>query len=163
MSSGKSLRARAPASSTASVRNVMVANWGGNTAPERRLRSALHKSGLRFFIDYRPVPEIRCTADVVFPKAKVCVFVDGCFWHGCRLHFKSPKSNTGWWREKIQGNRDRDRKQSQLLKSHGWTVVRVWEHAVFNGSLERLVRKIKNTVSARGCCSASSVHEFGSS
>lgn len=145
--SGQSLRARAPIASSATVRNVMVANWGGNTTPERRLRSALHKAGLRFFKDYRPLPELRCTADVVFPKAKVCLFVDGCFWHGCQLHFRRPKRNSAWWQEKIESNRTRDRKQAKLLASQHWKVVRVWEHALRDSSLDRIVRKVRNIVS----------------
>jgi len=141
---GKSLRARAPSASTPSVKNVMVANWGGNTAPERRLRSALHRAGLRFFKDYRPISEVRCTADLVFPKKRVCVFVDGCFWHGCQHHFKCPKTNREWWQEKIESNRSRDREQTKILTMHRWKVIRIWEHALDSHSLLETVRRIKN-------------------
>jgi len=140
--SGHSLRSRAPSASTLAVKNVMVANWGGNTAPERRLRSALHRAGLRFFKDYRPLSEMRCAADLVFPKQRVCVFVDGCFWHGCRLHFKCPKTNGDWWREKIESNRLRDRRQTKVLTMHRWKVIRVWEHALNSHSMGRIVTRI---------------------
>jgi DNA mismatch endonuclease (patch repair protein) len=121
----------------------MVANWGGNTAPERKLRSALHHAGLRFFKDYRPLSDLRCTADLVFPKQRVCVFVDGCFWHGCRIHFKCPKMNSGWWREKIEGNRLRDRKQTRTLTVRHWKVIRIWEHTIQSDSLGRTVARVK--------------------
>lgn len=105
----------------------MLANLG-TTGPERRLRSALHRVGLRFRVDYRPVPSIRCTADVVFPKRHVCVFVDGCFWHGCETHFTVPMKNAEWWAEKIEDNVRRDSAKTQALEQAGWKVVRVWEH-----------------------------------
>src|SRR6266567_118132 len=144
--SGKSLRSRAPSASAPSVGNVMVANWGGNTEPERRLRSALHRAGLRFFKDYRPLSEVRCTADLVFPKQRVCVFVDGCFWHGCRLHFRCPKTNGDWWREKIESNRLRDRQQTKTLTTHRWKVIRIWEHALHPDSIVEVVTRIKDTL-----------------
>lgn len=141
-----SIRSRAPDASTPLVRRVMQANWGGNTAPERILRSALQKAGLRFHKDRRPVPEMRCTADVVFPRQKVCVFVDGCFWHGCLLHFKCPKTNAAWWEEKIQATVERDKRQTKLLESLGWKVVRVWEHDILKGNLDPVITGIASVV-----------------
>jgi DNA mismatch endonuclease (patch repair protein) len=64
----------------------------------------------------------------VFVRARIAVFVDGCFWHGCPLHASWPKSNAEWWRSKIEANRARDRDTDARLTSAGWTVVRVWEH-----------------------------------
>lgn len=141
--SGKSIRSRAPSASSPSVANVMVANWGGNTAPERILRSALHGAGFRFFKDCRPLPEIRCTADLVFPRHLVCIFVDGCFWHGCGRHFKCPKTNSAWWQEKIESNRLRDNRQTKALTMRKWKVIRVWEHALDAHSLRHTVAQIK--------------------
>jgi DNA mismatch endonuclease, patch repair protein len=99
-----------------------------DTAPERKLRSALHKIGLRFRIHVRPLAGVRREADVVFPKARVAVFVDGCFWHGCPDHASWPKANADWWREKIEGNRRRDADTDERLRQAGWTVVRMWTH-----------------------------------
>ena len=99
-----------------------------DTAPERTLRSALHRSGLRFRVHVRPVPGIRREADIVFPAARVAVFVDGCFWHGCPEHASWPKANAEWWRRKIEGNRERDDDTDERLREAGWTVVRMWTH-----------------------------------
>ncbi len=124
---GRSIRSRAPKASSELVRHVMLANFG-TTKPERRLRSALHRAGIRFRVDCRPIPEIRCAADVVFPRQRVCIFVDGCFWHGCPMHFRVPNTNADWWAEKIRDNARRDSVQTLALQRAGWEVVRIWEH-----------------------------------
>lgn len=74
------------------------------------------------------LPGLRRRADVVFGPARVAVFVDGCFWHGCPVHATWPKANSDYWREKIETNRLRDRDTDQRLAAAGWLVVRVWEH-----------------------------------
>jgi DNA mismatch endonuclease (patch repair protein) len=71
---------------------------------------------------------VRREADVVFPKARVAVFVDGCFWHGCPDHASWPKANAPWWRAKIEANRRRDADTDARLSRAGWKVVRVWTH-----------------------------------
>src|SRR4051794_5078339 len=81
-----------PPSSPASTA-VMRGNKGRDTRPELALRSELHRRGLRYRVDLRPDPTIRCRADIVFPKSKVAVFVDGCFWHACPLHGTQPVTN----------------------------------------------------------------------
>lgn len=68
--------------------------------------------------------------DIAFPRKKVAVFVDGCFWHGCPEHFQKPSTNTGYWSRKICGNIARDRRENAELREQGWTVLRIWEHAV---------------------------------
>ncbi len=68
--------------------------------------------------------------DFVFRAERVCVFVDGCFWHGCPAHFRRPKSNRKFWDAKIARNRARDRRVGRELRAAGWTVLRVWEHAL---------------------------------
>jgi DNA mismatch endonuclease (patch repair protein) len=73
------------------------------------------------------------------------VFVDGCFWHGCPLHFLSPKTHSSWWEEKIQDNRARDERQQRQLEERGWVVVRLWEHEV-RADLNRCVRVVGNAV-----------------
>ncbi|MBD9699191.1 very short patch repair endonuclease [Flavimobilis sp. GY10621] len=99
-----------------------------DTAPELALRRALHARGLRYRVTY-PVPgNRRRTIDVAFTRAKVAVFVDGCFWHGCPEHGTQPHANAGWWATKLAANAARDRDTDRLLTDAGWTVVRVWEH-----------------------------------
>lgn len=98
------------------------------TRPEARLRSALHRAGLRFRKNVRPIPGIRCRPDVVFARDQVAVFVDGCFWHGCPEHFRPPRTNADYWQAKIARNVERDRRNDEELSRAGWTVIRVWEH-----------------------------------
>jgi len=73
---------------------------------------------------------IRTYPDFIFRRHRVAVFVDGCFWHGCREHCSTPKTNMRWWREKLAANRTRDRLVTKVLRAHGWKVIRMWEHDV---------------------------------
>ena len=66
--------------------------------------------------------------DFVFPKLRLAVFVDGCFWHGCPLHATGPRTNSEFWRKKLAGNKARDRLVTRRLRQAGWNVVRIWEH-----------------------------------
>lgn len=106
----------------------MQGNRSRDTKPELLVRSSLHRRGLRFRVARAPLPGVRRTADVVFTKAKVAVFVDGCYWHGCPEHYRRPRSNQSYWDAKVSRNVSRDREIDQLLKEDGWTVIRVWEH-----------------------------------
>jgi len=108
----------------------MAANRRRDSAPELRLRSALHRHGLRFRVDFPiAVPSRRpIRPDIAFTRARVAVFLDGCFWHGCPEHGSVPKANTSYWLPKIARNRDRDREADRLLAAAGWLVVRIWEH-----------------------------------
>lgn len=99
-----------------------------NTEIEVRLRQELHAAGLRYRVHRRPIPGLRCTADIVFTSARVAVFVDGCFWHGCPDHGTMPKTNTDFWREKIRRNIERDEHTRSELAAAGWLAVQVWEH-----------------------------------
>lgn len=107
----------------------MRANRRAHTAPERALRSELHRRGLRFRVDM-PIRagEVRARPDVVFTRARVAVFVDGCFWHGCPEHRSMPRANRDFWSKKLADNARRDRVQTTALQRAGWSVVRVWEH-----------------------------------
>jgi DNA mismatch endonuclease (patch repair protein) len=97
-----------------------------DTAPEVAIRRALHARGLRFRVDF---PVLRRTrADICFPRQRIAVYVDGCFWHGCPIHGTWPANNAEWWREKIERNRQRDAQTGQTLEEAGWTVMRFWEH-----------------------------------
>lgn len=121
-------RVGVPKPSSTEARNRMRANRSRDTKPETALRSLLHRRGLRFRVDVSPIPGVRRRADLVFPGARVAVFVDGCFWHGCPLHATWPKANAEFWREKLETNRRRDDDTNRKFVEAGWTVVRVWEH-----------------------------------
>lgn len=121
-------RAVASSDSTPAVRAVMQGNKGRDTRPELAVRSAVHALGLRYRVGVRPLPQMRRTADLVFPGAKVAVFVDGCFWHGCPSHHRPAKRNSEFWAAKIEGNIARDADTNRQLALAGWRVVRVWEH-----------------------------------
>jgi DNA mismatch endonuclease (patch repair protein) len=101
-----------------------------DTAPELALRRVLHARGLRYRIDQvLPLKGVRRRADITFARAKVAVFVDGCFWHGCPEHGNSNiKSNTWYWPAKIETNRARDADTDRRMQEIGWRVVRVWAH-----------------------------------
>jgi len=114
-----------------------------DTRPELVLRRAMHAMGLRYRVDHPVVPGTRRRADIVFPKAGVAVFVDGCFWHQCSVHGTRPAANSGWWAAKLEQNVARDRDTDERLTAAGWTVVRVWEHenmASVAGYVTSLVR-----------------------
>lgn len=99
-----------------------------DTAPEVALRRELHRRGARFFVDRAPLRSLRRRADLVFPRKKVAVYVDGCFWHSCPQHATSPKTNAQWWADKLAANVVRDRDTDARLAAAGWRVVRIWEH-----------------------------------
>lgn len=114
--------------SSAANRKSMRGNKRRDTKPERALRTLLHAAGLRYRVDRAPLPGVRRRADVVFGPARVAVFVDGCFWHGCPEHYRPPKTNDGYWSPKIARNIERDREIDAALAEAGWLVHRFWEH-----------------------------------
>jgi len=115
-------------STTDATRGRMSRQRSHDTGTELALRRELHRRGLRYRIHRRPLPEVRREADLVFGPAKVAVFVDGCFWHGCPDHGTWPKRNGPFWRQKIEKNQARDIDTNRQLESAGWASVRVWEH-----------------------------------
>lgn len=114
--------------SSEGVRRSMRSNKGRDTRPELELRRAVHALGLRYRVSTRPLPGVRRTADIVFPRVKIAVFLDGCFWHGCPNHHTVAKTNARFWADKVEQTRRRDRETDELLSQAGWTVLRVWEH-----------------------------------
>ena len=114
-----------------------------DTGPERLLRATLHRRGLRYFVHRRPLPEMRREADVVFPRLRVAVFVDGCFWHGCPDHGTKPRRNAEYWETKIARNRARDVDTDTRLKAAGWTTVRIWEHEEPDEAANRIEQLIR--------------------
>ena len=105
----------------------MQATRRRDTPGEIALRAALRALGLRYRVDVT-LPGTRRRADVAFVRAKVAVFVDGCFWHGCPEHQNVPKANPGYWVPKLAANVERDRRVDRALELDRWTVVRIWEH-----------------------------------
>jgi len=96
-----------------------------DTGPEVLVRRALHRLGLRYRVNYRGLPG---TPDVVFTRARIALFVDGCFWHRCPDHGVIPKANRQWWTDKLQATVERDGRKDSELEAAGWLPVHVWEH-----------------------------------
>lgn len=119
---------KVPAASSPDALRRMRRQGQRDTKPEMALRRELHRIGLRYRVNRPVLPGVRRRADVVFTPARVAVFVDGCFWHGCPSHGTRPKANADWWAAKLAGNVARDRDTDARLDAAGWRVVRVWEH-----------------------------------
>ncbi|MFC8279574.1 very short patch repair endonuclease [Rhodococcoides kroppenstedtii] len=114
---------------SAAVRKSMLANTRRDTKPELAVRRLLHAAGYRYRVDYAPLPSHRrLKADLVFTRARVAVFIDGCFWHGCPQHLYAPKTNQSYWEPKLVATRERDAKTVALFQSRGWLAIRFWEH-----------------------------------
>jgi len=119
-----------------------------HTAPEIALRREIWRLGLR----YRLHANLPGRPDIVFPAARVALFVDGCFWHRCPKHSTDPKQNEAFWKTKLSSNVTRDRRVNRELAALGWTVIRVWEHSVEGRPLataKRVVSAVKSTVMRR--------------
>ena len=110
------------------TRSVMQGNRSRDTAPEMAVRRLLHAAGLRYRVAYRPEPSLRRTADIVFTRVRVAVFVDGCYWHACPEHGTTARANASYWSEKLARNVARDSDTTHRLQSAGWVVMRFWEH-----------------------------------
>ena len=133
-----------PPPSSDAARRRMLATGQRDTAPEMALRSELHRLGLRYRVHRAPLPGIRRHADIVFPRQRLAVFVDGCFWHGCPLHGTQAKANAAFWQQKIERNRERDRETDRVFDDAGWLVVRVWEHEDPVRAAHRIERIVRN-------------------
>ncbi|MGY4772894.1 very short patch repair endonuclease (plasmid) [Kribbella sp. CWNU-51] len=115
-----------------------------DTRPELALRSALHRAGLRFRKDLRiDLGSIKPRPDIVFTRARVAVFVDGCFWHCCPEHGRPPTRNTAYWGPKLERNLARDEMNTAGLTEAGWTVVRIWEHDPVSDAAERILEAVR--------------------
>jgi DNA mismatch endonuclease (patch repair protein) len=130
-----------PSSKAASA--VMRGNRSKDTRPELRLRSALHAAGARFRVNLRiETASGPVRPDIVFTRARVAVFVDGCFWHGCPDHGTSPRSNSSYWAAKIGRNQARDLRDRERLEADGWTVLRLWEHVSADTAAAAVLRRL---------------------
>jgi DNA mismatch endonuclease, patch repair protein len=114
--------------SSPATRNVMRGNRKRDTGPEIRLRQQLHRLGLRYQLGTRIATIPPVTPDLVFRRAQVAVFVDGCFWHGCPIHGVQPRTNVSYWSTKLSRNKQRDMRVDERLEVMGWKPVRIWEH-----------------------------------
>lgn len=124
-------------------RKIMQANKRRDTKPEMEIRRGLHRLGLRYFVDRSPVPGSRRRADIVFPRQKIAVFVDGCFWHGCPVHGPTHfKTNAEYWTEKISTNQSRDADTNEQLAAAGWLVLRFWEHTQTHSAVEEIATQV---------------------
>ncbi|AJE32880.1 DNA mismatch endonuclease Vsr [Corynebacterium humireducens NBRC 106098 = DSM 45392] len=107
------------------VRDQMRRMPRAGSAIERAVRSELHRRGLRFRVNYRGLPG---TPDIAFTRARIAVFIDGCFWHACPVHGTWPVNNRDWWRAKLLRNQQRDREKDAALEEMGWLPLHYWEH-----------------------------------
>jgi DNA mismatch endonuclease (patch repair protein) len=120
----------------------MQGNRGRDTKAEIAVRRLVHARGLRYRVSARPEADLRRTADLLFTCARVAVFIDGCYWHGCPEHFTVPATNQDYWRAKIGRNRERDSETTSRLREKGWLVLRFWEHEAPESVAERIVRAV---------------------
>jgi DNA mismatch endonuclease (patch repair protein) len=125
-------------------RRCMSSVRNKNTGLEMKLRRALWKAGLRYRVNFK----LPGKPDIVFPKRKLAIFIDGCFWHGCPIHGTSPETNTEFWKTKIKINIERDLRVTSQLKDMGWLVIRVWGHEV-KECLDLVIKNITETLHGR--------------
>ena len=92
------------------------------------MRRLVHAAGMRYRVNHRPLPQLRRTADLVFTRRRIAVFIDGCYWHGCPKHHRQPAANADYWAAKVARNRARDADTDAALAAAGWTRLRFWEH-----------------------------------
>ena len=134
-----------------SQRHRAMAHNRGRTRPERALASGLWRQGVRYYTHdgYRSLTGRRLQGqpDMVFPRKRLVVFLDGCFWHGCSECDKRPEQSGAFWAEKIDENKRRDQRVTAMLERDGWTVLRVPEHAVrTKASLARTVHSLAQLI-----------------
>ena len=113
-----------------------------DTKPESDIARACFGLGLRYRKNVE-IPEAKTRGDLVFKKHKLVVFVDGCFWHGCPWHYRTPKTRSEWWDAKIEKNKKRDVIKTRKLRRLGWKVVRVWEHVDPDKAANKILNKTK--------------------
>lgn len=133
-----------PSASSDAARRRMKSTPQRDTPAELRIRKLLHGMGLRYLVDAKPIEELPRRADIVFRSAKVAVFVDGCFWHGCSEHGTWPKANAQFWRAKILANMERDADTNVRLRDLGWVVIRVWEHEDPSVAATHIARQVRS-------------------
>lgn len=136
-------RSSAPPASDPATRRRMQRTPQRDTAAELALRRELFRRGLRYRVDAAPLTGVRRRVDLLFGRAKVAVFVDGCFWHSCTTHGTLPRANAEWWAAKFAATARRDRDTDRLLAEAGWTVIRIWEHESVWDAADRIVGVVR--------------------
>lgn len=126
------------------VRTRMQLQRTHGTEPELELRRRLWSKGLRYRVGLKVPGNSRRTIDIAFTKARVAVFVDGCFWHRCPEHSVPVKNNGTWWEKKLLGNAERDRSTDASLVAAGWLVLRFWEHADMDDAATQVARAVRS-------------------
>lgn len=106
----------------------MLGNRSRDAKSELEVRRLLHAHGMRYRVNVRPLMSLRRTADIVFTRKRISVFIDGCYWHGCLQHYVPSKSNRDYWVPKIAANVTRDIETTRILSDAGWTGLRYWAH-----------------------------------
>ena len=128
-----------PLPSSDAVTRVMRGNRRSDTELEVRVRSELHRRGLRFRKQLLiAAGDVQVRADVVFPRQRLAVFLDGCFWHRCPEHGNSPRANSDYWSAKLDRNMERDQRVLDALVAGGWHVLRIWEHVPANFAADQV-------------------------
>ncbi len=120
----------------------------GNVATEIRLISIFREHGI---IGWRRHIDLFGNPDFVFPKLRLAIFVDGCFWHGCPLHGSIPESNCVFWQRKLERNKARDCLVNRTLKKRGWYILRFWQHELRQqGSVIKRFRAVLSKIEKQG-------------
>lgn len=108
------------------------------TKPERWMHDYLKGNKIK----HKMYPDIRGSPDIIIPDKKIAIFLHGCFWHKCPLHYKEPSNNKMFWRNKVVSNINRDKKNELFLRKNGWKVIKIWEHEVHRNKPRDSIRKI---------------------
>ncbi len=132
---------------TPAERSALMALIKGkdNASTELRLVAALRAAGLA---GWRRGLRLPGRPDLAFPAARLAVFVDGCFWHGCPRHHRLPRTRRAFWSAKVATNRRRDRRVDRQLRARGWSVMRIWEHALRRGALPATLARLARALRA---------------
>lgn len=119
----------------------------GNRATELRLIALMRENGIT---GWRRNAPVFGKPDFVFPKLRLAMFVDGCFWHACPQHTTKPRNNAAFWRKKFTANKTRDLLVNRTLRSEGWRVLRIWEHELSARNRSRFIRRLRRFVDGNG-------------
>lgn len=135
-----------PFPTSPAISAAMRGNRKTGTRPEIQMHQALQRRGHRFCVGkVLSVGGLVVRPDIVFSADRIAVFVDGCFWHSCPSHRTVPKVNRNYWLPKLFRVRRRDRLVTTILKSEGWTVIRVWEHSAMANAVRRVESSLKRS------------------
>ncbi len=124
-----------------------------NKDTEQALAKLLRQHGIKGWRRHQPYFG---KPDFIFPKIRLAVFVDGCFWHDCPKHAKKPKNNRAFWLRKLAVNRRRDIRVNRVLRKQGWRVLRIWEHELTSNNELHLLQRVQAAITTKQPCGSSS-------